>query len=292
MHVVPMNAKEPPESEDARRVDERRAALRSFMERSGLKAKTWAESAGVSPNTLYNYLNGLSHSLRQDTLEKLASSAEVTISEMFGEHKPARAHVRYIKIIGAAMAGYFQSDWKWPDNAYLKISLPNMNFDLTLPTIGELRRRAENDPSSSNFLEMVLAILPEEKRSSVSDNEPVTMRSRLPESAFGLLFYDSSAEKFYPGRNVVLICVPLPELGRELKKGDRVVVARRTAQGVETVIRQFDVDPEGNAWLWPGSSLPQYQQPIPLRRTAGGDYVGDDIEIKAVVRSAISEENT
>src|SRR5947207_1120650 len=63
----------------------RRAALRRFMKERALTVAAWAKAAAVNDSTLRAFISGRSSALRQDTLEKLARSQEVTISEMIGE---------------------------------------------------------------------------------------------------------------------------------------------------------------------------------------------------------------
>ena len=71
----------------------RRDAFRRFMERRGLNAHAWARDAGISEGTIRNYLAGRVASLNVLTCEKLAVSAGVSPSEMFGDRsdlRPAR----------------------------------------------------------------------------------------------------------------------------------------------------------------------------------------------------------
>ena len=50
----------------------RRTILRELMARHGLRPSDLARQAGLSgPNLIYNFLNGISHSLSQDTLEHI-----------------------------------------------------------------------------------------------------------------------------------------------------------------------------------------------------------------------------
>ena len=69
--------------------ERRRTALLAFMKDSGLKPAAWARQAGVSPNGIYNFLNGRSDSLSQRVLESLAAAAGSPISRLLGETTPA-----------------------------------------------------------------------------------------------------------------------------------------------------------------------------------------------------------
>lgn len=51
----------------------------------GLRPATWARRAGVSPNGIYNLLNGRSDSLSQQVLEALSQAAGRPISQIIGE---------------------------------------------------------------------------------------------------------------------------------------------------------------------------------------------------------------
>ena len=57
--------------------------LKSFMDVRGLKANAWAKRADVTPATLYNFVNGKSHSLSSDTVVRLAKAAEVPPAILF-----------------------------------------------------------------------------------------------------------------------------------------------------------------------------------------------------------------
>lgn len=70
--------------------DGRREKVRAFMEARGLKAKTWAKDAGLSPGVLLNFLNGHANSLSQRSFEKLAAQQRVTIAEIIGEIVPSQ----------------------------------------------------------------------------------------------------------------------------------------------------------------------------------------------------------
>ena len=57
--------------------------LKTFMDKHGLKANAWAKRADVTPATLYNFVNGKSHSLSSDTVVRLAKAADVASAILF-----------------------------------------------------------------------------------------------------------------------------------------------------------------------------------------------------------------
>lgn len=64
------------------RIDKKRDALRRYMEANRLKGSPWARSAGLSQNTVTNYLNRQSDSLSQSTWEKLAEARGMTAPQL------------------------------------------------------------------------------------------------------------------------------------------------------------------------------------------------------------------
>ena len=69
--------------------DDRRIAIRAFMERKKLKVLPWTTAAKVRESTLRDFLKGRNNTLTLDTLDKLAAAAEATIAEVLGEKVPA-----------------------------------------------------------------------------------------------------------------------------------------------------------------------------------------------------------
>lgn len=65
----------------------RRRSLTRFMRENELEAAAWARMAGLSnANAIYNFLNGRSGSLSQDTARRLADAVPgATVSDLFGE---------------------------------------------------------------------------------------------------------------------------------------------------------------------------------------------------------------
>ncbi|CAK0756581.1 hypothetical protein CCP2SC5_2230003 [Azospirillaceae bacterium] len=71
--------------------ERRVAAINRFMERRGLKPSPWAEKAGVANGALRNFRKGISKSLSQETLEKLATAAGTTVAVLLGEQEDSDA---------------------------------------------------------------------------------------------------------------------------------------------------------------------------------------------------------
>lgn len=81
---------------------------------------------------------------------------------------------------------------------------------------------------------------------------------------FGLQVRGASMDRLYP-IGTVLVCVPFAEIGGTPKTGDRVVCIRRNHDGlVEATVKEFVIDDQDRAWLWPRSHQPEFQQPWPL----------------------------
>ncbi len=70
---------------------DRRAAVRLFMDRKGLKTAPWCRDAKVRESTLRDFLSGRNATMTLDTLDKLAAAADATIAEMIGEKVGATA---------------------------------------------------------------------------------------------------------------------------------------------------------------------------------------------------------
>ncbi|MFC5358162.1 LexA family protein [Azospirillum himalayense] len=94
---------------------------------------------------------------------------------------------------------------------------------------------------------------------------------------YGLEVRGPSMNELYPDGSVV-ICIKLIDLGREPRHGERVVVERRRYDGcIEATVKEFRVQDE-KVWLWPRSTHPAFQQPVPL--ACDGD---EEVAITGVV---------
>ena len=95
------------------------------MEARGLKAKPWCERAGVSPNTIYNFMNGRSESLAQDSIEKLAAAEGVPASFLLGEGViPLARSTQSITVMGHVQAGAWADTYEWPEEERYAINVP------------------------------------------------------------------------------------------------------------------------------------------------------------------------
>lgn len=81
---------------------------------------------------------------------------------------------------------------------------------------------------------------------------------------YGLAVRGPSMNELYPDGSVV-ICISLFELDREPRNGERVVVQRRRYDGcVEATVKEYRQSDDGSIWLWPRSTHPAFQQPVPF----------------------------
>ena len=94
----------------------RREALVAFMERYKLKTRKWAADAGVKANSIYNFTNGHSMSMDDDTYEKLAAAINVTAATIMGEPDFTPA-VGQALVIGRVQAGNWQKTVTFIDEA-------------------------------------------------------------------------------------------------------------------------------------------------------------------------------
>lgn len=113
----------PKTSADAER---KRSHLRAFMKAYGLKPKSWAEEAGVNPNSIYNFLNGYSATLAHETYEKLADAVNVPSFVIDGSSPIIRTTVR-IEVVGRVQAGDWQEALDWDADTRYWISAPVPN---------------------------------------------------------------------------------------------------------------------------------------------------------------------
>lgn len=104
--------------------DQRREVLRQVMVRTGLTVNRWSTTAKVG-NSLYNFLNGESHSLSQPTLEKLAKAAGLTVGDLTGGVSAARPILAgTITVRGDLSAGAWLEAVEWREEDQYGIDLP------------------------------------------------------------------------------------------------------------------------------------------------------------------------
>lgn len=113
--------------------------------------------------------------------------------------------------------------------------------------------------------------------------------SRFPGvERFGLEVRGNSMDRVYP-EGTIIICIRFMDLGALPSNGDRVVCIRRNEEGlVEATVKEFVIDNNQRAWLWPRSSQPEFQQPWPLLAD-DLPISGDLNDIPATVHAGIME---
>lgn len=82
--------------------EQRRRALREFMQANSLKAYPWAKAAGVSEASIRNFLAGDSDSLSERTYSLLAKAAQSSVAALRGEEMvPATIELPVSSYVGA-----------------------------------------------------------------------------------------------------------------------------------------------------------------------------------------------
>lgn len=77
-----------------------------------------------------------------------------------------------------------------------------------------------------------------------------------------------SMDRVYPHGSTV-VAVPYVDLGRDPRPGERVIVQRYRHDEVEATCKELRVSAKGELELWPLSSRPEHQEPLPVRPVAG-----------------------
>lgn len=103
--------------------DQRREALRKFIKENDLKVATWAKQSGVSANSIYNFLNGLSGSLNIMAYGKLARTARVPVAKLTGEYT-LPASPTGLWVAGHVQGGDFQDAVEWNREDWYMIDVP------------------------------------------------------------------------------------------------------------------------------------------------------------------------
>lgn len=100
---------------------------------------------------------------------------------------------------------------------------------------------------------------------SAFDYEPETLiapRSVVDSGAFALRVAGPSMDLLYPDGSFVVV---QPWHGGPLPFGKRVIVERDRDGLVETTVKELVRGPEGEPELWPRSSHPAHQKPVPYK---------------------------
>ncbi|HBU63746.1 MAG TPA: hypothetical protein DEB67_15020 [Oceanicaulis sp.] len=85
--------------------DEKREAVRRFMDTRGLSVSGWAKAADIPESTLRMYLKGVSRNMRSDTERKLAAAVGVTVDALYGLDYGAPLARRLVWVKGYLGAG-------------------------------------------------------------------------------------------------------------------------------------------------------------------------------------------
>lgn len=101
-------------------------------------------------------------------------------------------------------------------------------------------------------------------------------------NAYALEVRGESMNKLYPNGSIV-ICVSFYSLDRFPISGERVVAYRKKdTLGVEATVKEFRIDPQGDAWLLPLSDHPDHQRAIYLGKI-GSEREDEEVHIEALV---------
>ena len=116
-------------------------------------------------------------------------------------------------------------------------------------------------------------------------NVPSPPDSRFPEiQRFALLVSGKSMDMVI-NDGAIAECVRYMDIGKGPEDGDYVVVIRRNEAGlIEATVKQYQLDDEGKAWLWPRSTDPQYQQPILFEDHGEEDHVQVQSRVMMVIQ--------
>lgn len=89
----------------------KREALRGFMERNNLKVEPWCNKAGISEGTLRAYVvEERTRSMKQSSLEALATAANTTVEKMFSSAEAAISESSGRNQLDNAIALWFKDD--------------------------------------------------------------------------------------------------------------------------------------------------------------------------------------
>ncbi len=232
------------------RAQARRDAFKAVLERLDLSPTELARRAGLTnANAFFNFLNGRSGSLSQETVDKiLAVLPGVSPEELTAQLPPDAAYRS-------------ASPWAAPGTGW-----PILIYEAEA---GVWRQSAKLPPTRWASVPM-----------------PTDLPSPGP-AAFAVRIKGAGAERLYSW-GTVAICLPLPELLPLVHSGCRILVHRERVGRHELTLRELVID-GGKAWLWPRSSHPEHQIPVavpwPLREPglAYGSGADELVLIKGVV---------
>lgn len=109
---------------DPNRADRRRKVLRSFMQEHELSPAQWSRDAKfTTPNAIYNFLNGRTSQLSQETYEKLAAVVPgATVEKLTGAYKAPAS--KGVVVRAEARAGEFRGSFDLPLSEQREMPVP------------------------------------------------------------------------------------------------------------------------------------------------------------------------
>lgn len=95
----------------------------------------------------------------------------------------------------------------------------------------------------------------------------------------GLIVRGASMDLVYPHGSILAV-VRFMDLGRDPRPGERVVAMRHRHGETEATVKEFQIGRDGVERLWPRSTHPDFQSPVPVRPLADED---DELQIAYLV---------
>ena len=224
--------------------DEIRRWLKAMCQYSGMSATALANAAGVAPSTINRFLNNTSvkYRLSASTIAKIEQAAE-------------EAYTRRVQI------GYGQPD-------YPTYNVDNEDQEQTKvpPTQSLPRVRVIGYTADDEWRATIEAPIEQQFWATALFDD-----QHQGSPVYGLVVYSSAMNQVYPEGSVVF-CVPIAFADRNPVPGERVVIERRRSDGMsEFTLREFQLDSQGQPWLWPRSREPEYQAPVRFDQSKDGD---------------------